>query len=75
MAGAACGRRSQDVIVVVPVPVNAGATVMPVSLWLSMVVEGNHGNRGVLLRARMSDLSVFSLSPGPARELGSRKGT
>ena len=53
-------------IVVGSVPVNAGTPLVPVSLWLSMVVGGNHGNRGVLPRARMSDLSVFSPSPGPA---------
>src|SRR5664279_1620423 len=38
-----------------------------------MVVEGIHGNRGVLPRARMSDLSVFSPSPGPAPSSGTRK--
>jgi hypothetical protein len=49
---------------VVSVSVNAGCPVVPVSLLLSMVVESSYENRGVLPRARMSDLSVFSLSPG-----------
>ena len=45
---AACLGLVRGVILGGSVPVNAEASVVPASLWLSMVVEGNHGNRGVL---------------------------
>ena len=46
--GGACVRVGFRAIVVGPVSVNADSPVVRASLYVSMVVEGNHGDRGVL---------------------------